>query len=130
MKDKLLSEAKRSFRPELLNRFDETVVFRRLETADIRKILDIELSKLSGRLEKLHVSLAFDRRAKEFLAKEGYSDGALGARPLKRVIQRHVEDPLSEALLSGRLGRRLRAHLSKDGKNLKFKAAAGKATKE
>ena len=130
LREKLLSEAKRSFRPELLNRFDETVVFRRLELADMAKVLDIELAALAERLKAMHVSLSFDRRAREFLAKEGYSDGALGARPLKRVIQRHVEDPLSEALLSGRLGRRLRAHLSKDGKNLRFKAAAGKGTKE
>ena len=128
LRDKLLSEAKRSFRPELLNRFDETVVFRRLELADMTKVLDIELSGLVERLKAMHISLTFDKRAKEFLAKEGYADGALGARPLKRVIQRYVEDPLSEAILSGKSARRMRAHLSKDGKRLKFKTAQERGT--
>ena len=119
LKEKLLSEAKRTFRPELLNRFDETVVFRKLEKGDMSKILALELAKLGKRLEAAHVSLKLDKKAEEFLVEKGY-DSSLGARPLRRVVQDYLEDPLADLLLAGKTKPRMRARLDKDGKSLKF----------
>ena len=119
LKEKLLAEAKRTFRPELLNRFDETVVFHKLEKGDMSKILALELAKLGKRLEAVHVSLTLDKKAEDFLVEKGY-DSALGARPLRRVVQDYLEDPLADLLLAGKTKPRMRARLDKDGKSLKF----------
>ena len=123
LKEKLTSEARRAFRPELLNRFDEMVVFRKLEKGDLSKILDLELAKLQARLGGLNVTLTLDDKARDFLVGKGY-DSALGARPLRRVVQEHVEDPLAELVLAGKVRPRLRAHLAKDGKSLTFSAGS------
>ena len=119
LKDKLLGEAKRTFRPELLNRFDETVVFRKLEKGDMVSILRLELGKLQSRLKDAHVTLTLDKKATEFLVDKGY-DSALGARPLRRVVQEYLEDPMADLLLAGKTRPRMRAKLAKDGKSLKF----------
>ena len=119
LKEKLLGEAKRAFRPELLNRFDETVVFRKLEKDDMRKILKLELEKLQARLKGSHIALSLDKKATEFLIEKGY-DSALGARPLRRVVQEYIEDPLADLVLAGKVKPRMRGHLAKDGKSLKF----------
>ena len=119
LKEKLLSEAKRAFRPELLNRFDETVVFKKLEKADMKKILALELAKLQARLKDQHIALSLDKKATEFLIEKGY-DSALGARPLRRVVQDYIEDPLADLVLAGRIKPRLRGKLAKDGQSLKF----------
>lgn len=119
LKEKLLAESKRTFRPELLNRFDETVVFRKLEKGDTLSILKLELAKLQARLKDLHVTLTLDKKAMDFLVEKGY-DSALGARPLRRVVQDFVEDPLADLVLAGKAKPRLRLHLAKDGKSLKF----------
>ncbi len=119
LKERLLGEAKRAFRPELLNRFDETVVFRKLEKADLEAILDLELARLQARLKDAHITLALDRKAADFLIEKGY-DGALGARPLRRVVQDYVEDPLADLVLAGKAKPRLKAKLAKDGQSLKF----------
>ena len=119
LKEKLLGEAKRTFRPELLNRFDETVVFRKLEKGDMEAILALELEKLQSRLKDAHISLSLDKKATEFLVEKGY-DSALGARPLRRVVQDYVEDPLADLVLAGKTKPRMRGRLAKDGKSLKF----------
>ena len=119
LKEKLLGEAKRTFRPELLNRFDETVVFRKLEKEDMRKILGLELEKLQTRLTGAHIALSLDKQATEFLIEKGY-DSALGARPLRRVVQDYIEDPLADLVLAGKVRPRMRGRLAKDGKSLKF----------
>ena len=119
LRAKLLDEAKRAFRPELLNRFDETVVFRKLERDDMRRILMLEVEKLRERLGALHLTLALDRRAEDFLVEKGY-DPALGARPLRRVVQEYLEDPLADLVLSGKTRSRLRARMAKDGQSLVF----------
>jgi ATP-dependent Clp protease ATP-binding subunit ClpC len=119
LKEKLLAEAKRTFRPELLNRFDETVVFRKLEKADMKAILEIELKKLEERLGQSHIKLAYGAGVLDFLVEKG-CDSSLGARPLRRVVQDFIEDPLAEAVLAGRAKARMRARLAKDGKSLKF----------
>ena len=119
LKEKLLGEAKRAFRPELLNRFDETVVFKKLEKADLETILKLELARLQARLKDVHVTLTLDRKAADFLIEKGY-DGSLGARPLRRVVQDYVEDPLADLVLAGKAKPRLKAKLAPDGKSLKF----------
>ncbi|MDB2475716.1 ATP-dependent chaperone ClpB [Paracoccaceae bacterium] len=88
------------FRPEFLNRLDETIIFDRLGRADMDGIVDIQLARLQKRLMDRKITLSFDDAAKTWLADEGY-DPVFGARPLKRVIQRALQDPLAELLLSG-----------------------------
>ena len=119
LREKLLSEAKRTFRPELLNRFDETVVFRKLEKGDTESILKLELAKLQSRLRDSHIALSLDKKATAFLVEKGY-DSALGARPLRRVVQDFVEDPLADLVLAGKSKPRMRGKLAKDGKSIKF----------
>ena len=119
LREKLLGEAKRAFRPELLNRFDETVVFKKLEKADMAAILDLEIARLQARLAPAHIALSLDKSATDFLVEKGY-DSALGARPLRRVVQDYVEDPLADLVLAGKAKPRMRARLAKDGQSLKF----------
>ncbi len=100
MREKLMEELKRLFRPEFLNRLDNVVVFRALSKDDIQKIVDIQIRYLQPRLDEHQLKLEVTDAAKAKLAEDGY-DRNLGARPLKRVIQRTIEDPLSEGVLSG-----------------------------
>lgn len=100
MRDKLMDELKRLFRPEFLNRLDNIVVFRSLSKEDIKTIVDIQIGLLQPRLDEHDLRLEVTEAAKAKLAEEGY-DRNLGARPLKRVIQRRLEDPISEGVLSG-----------------------------
>ncbi len=100
MKEKLLEELKKSFRPEFLNRIDGVVVFHALTKEDIRKIVDLMLAQVSKQLEEKGIKLQVTAAAKDFLGEKGY-DEVFGARPLRRVIQDMVEDKLSESLLRG-----------------------------
>jgi ATP-dependent Clp protease ATP-binding subunit ClpC len=100
MKEKLLDELKKSFRPEFLNRIDGVVVFHALSKEDIRKIVDLMLAQVSKQLEEKGIKLEVTDAAKDFLGEKGY-DEIFGARPLRRVIQDMVEDKLSESLLRG-----------------------------
>ena len=99
MREKLMNEMKRLFRPEFLNRLDNIVVFRALSKDDIRQIVDIQIGYLQPRLDEHKLKLQVTDAAREKLAEQGF-DRNLGARPLKRVIQRTIEDPLSEGVLS------------------------------
>lgn len=99
MRDKLMNELKRLFRPEFLNRLDNIIVFRALTKEDIKRIVDIQIGYLQPRLDEHKLKLQITDAAREKLAEEGY-DRNLGARPLKRVIQRTIEDPLSEGVLA------------------------------
>ena len=90
------------FRPEFLNRLDETIIFDRLKRADMDGIVDIQMARLQKRLAARKIELALDDGAREWLANEGY-DPVFGARPLKRVIQRALQNPLAEALLAGEI---------------------------
>jgi ATP-dependent Clp protease ATP-binding subunit ClpC len=101
MKDKVMGELKRTFRPEFLNRLDGTMVFHALNREQIKLIVDLEIGKILKRLEDKRIDLVVMAEAKDHLAEEGY-DAHFGARPLRRVIQSKVEDVLSEGLLSGR----------------------------
>lgn len=100
MREKLMGELKRLFRPEFLNRIDGVVVFRALTKEDIAQIVDVQLRLLKPRLEEHGLVLEVSDAAKEMLSREGY-DQQFGARPLKRKIQQLIEDPLSEGVLSG-----------------------------
>ena len=92
---------KSSFRPEFLNRIDETVIFNRLGKAEIGKIVSIQLDRLTARLAERKLRLTLTDAAKAFLAERGY-DPLFGARPLKRAIQAELENPLAKAVIAGR----------------------------
>jgi ATP-dependent Clp protease ATP-binding subunit ClpB len=103
------------FRPEFLNRVDETIIFDRLTDKEIGSIVDIQLKRLLKRLDQRNIRLELSDKARKFLAKEGY-DPAYGARPLKRVIQQQILNPLSVSILDGqfREGDSIVADLVKD----------------
>jgi len=100
IKEKLLGQLKRLFRPEFLNRVDATIVFRPLTKDQIAQIVTLELNKVQKRLAEHNITLEVSEEAKQYLAEKGY-DPDYGARPLRRVIQSEVEDVLSDGLLSG-----------------------------
>jgi ATP-dependent Clp protease ATP-binding subunit ClpC len=100
MRKKLMDSLRRVFRPEFINRVDNVIVFRSLNKKDIEQIVELELAKVAARLEEHSITLRATSEALGKLADEGY-DPEMGARPLRRVIQQKVEDPLSDALLSG-----------------------------
>ncbi|MFH1087651.1 MAG: NDP-hexose 4-ketoreductase, partial [Chloroflexota bacterium] len=100
MRDKVLSEMKKTFRPEFLNRIDAVVVFHSLLKEHIRQIVDLMLKAVSQSLVERAVSIEVTEAAKDLLGEKGY-DPTFGARPLRRVIQNLLEDPLAERLLRG-----------------------------
>jgi ATP-dependent Clp protease ATP-binding subunit ClpC len=102
MKNKVSDELKQHFRPEFLNRVDDVVVFPQLTQEDILKIVDLMVGKVDERLKDRDMGIELSQSAKELLSKKGY-DPVLGARPLRRTIQREIEDTLSEKILFGEL---------------------------
>jgi ATP-dependent Clp protease ATP-binding subunit ClpC len=100
MKDNIMEELRRSFRPEFLNRIDDIIVFHQLEEKDIRQIVALMLKSVAERLAEQDISITFDEEAEKVLAKEGF-DPTYGARPLRRAITKTVEDRLSEEILKG-----------------------------
>ena len=100
VKEKILEESKRIFKPEFLNRINELVVFRSLTKDDLVKIVDIELDGVISRLKSHEIIMTVSREAKDYLIEKGY-DEKYGARPLRRAVERHIEDPLAEAILRG-----------------------------
>ncbi|WP_074950839.1 ATP-dependent Clp protease ATP-binding subunit [Alicyclobacillus macrosporangiidus] len=117
MKTKVLDELKRTFRPEFLNRIDEIIVFHPLSEEHIAQIVDLMVRDLQKRLAEQNISFTLTEEAKKFLAKEGF-DPQYGARPLKRAIQRHIEDRLSEALLTQQVKPGDWVEFGTDGKTL------------
>jgi len=99
MKEKLLEEVKRTFKPEFLNRIDDTIVFRPLSREDLGSIVDIEIGFVAERLKEQNIILEVNQEAKDFLIEKGF-DPIFGARPLKRTIQRFLEDPLASEIIS------------------------------
>jgi ATP-dependent Clp protease ATP-binding subunit ClpB len=98
--EKVMEEMDQTFRPEFLNRIDEIILFRSLTKTDLIQIVDIQLKQLQSLLADKHIDLEWTEAAQQYLANTGY-DPVYGARPLKRVIQREVQDPLALALLRG-----------------------------
>lgn len=100
MKEKIMEETKRYFKPEFLNRLDDLVVFHMLEKKDLNQIVDLEVSKLVKRLKEKEIDLTLAEDARELLSEKGF-DPNYGARPMRRAVERFLEDPLAEALLRG-----------------------------
>jgi len=124
LKQQMLDESKRVFKPELLNRVDENIVFRQLIKEDVVKILDIEVEKVRKRLATKNIEIQLNDSAKEFLIDKGY-DQALGARPLRRAVERYLEDPLAEEILKGNIGSAEVVEVSAGEDQLKFEQLAG-----
>lgn len=102
MKDNIMEELRRTFRPEFLNRIDDVIVFHQLEETNLKQIIGIMLHSLAKRLERLNIYLEFTEEAKDYLAQKGFNP-EYGARPLRRAIQKEVEDQLSEEMLKGKV---------------------------
>ena len=102
VRDEVMGVVRHAFRPEFLNRIDDIILFHRLRRADMGAIVDIQMARLAKLLVDRKITLELSKEAREWLADKGY-DPAYGARPLKRVIQKSVQDPLAEALLSGQI---------------------------
>jgi ATP-dependent Clp protease ATP-binding subunit ClpC len=101
MREQLMDEVKRTFKPEFLNRIDEVIVFQPLTKEDLVKIVELEISFVKERLREQQVLVELDQSAKDFIVEKGF-DQMYGARPLKRVIQRYLEDPLAEEVIARR----------------------------
>jgi ATP-dependent Clp protease ATP-binding subunit ClpC len=102
VREKILEESKRVFRPEFLNRLDDLIVFRSFTKPDLIQILSLEVEKVLERLRKKNLRLELDEKAKDLLVEKGY-DPQYGARPMRRAVERFFEDPLAEEILKGAL---------------------------
>ncbi|MDG2122122.1 MAG: ATP-dependent Clp protease ATP-binding subunit [Verrucomicrobiales bacterium] len=123
MKGKILGEAKKAFKPEFINRLDDLIVFHMLEKPDLVKIIDLEIKKVTDRTAARDIHIKLDDSGKDFLINEGY-DPDYGARPMRRAVERHLEDPLAEHLLRGNISEGDTVNVCKDPdeKALKFTA--------
>ena len=122
MKEKILDEARKQFKPEFLNRLDDVVVFHMLERKALNVIVDLESKKLCDRLKEKEIILKLDKAAREFLMDKGY-DPNYGARPMRRAVERYLEDPLAESLLRSDIkeGDTVKVSYKKDAEELTFK---------
>jgi ATP-dependent Clp protease ATP-binding subunit ClpB len=118
VRDQVMAVVRSNFRPEFLNRVDEILLFHRLRREDMGRIVDIQLQRLLKLLDERKITIKLEPAAREWLADKGY-DPAYGARPLKRVIQKNLQDPLAELILSGKV---------KDGDTVKVSAGKGALT--
>ena len=119
MKEQLMDEVKRAFKPEFLNRIDEVIVFRPLTREDLLKIVELEIGYVRERLREQGISIEVEASAKDFLVEKGF-DPIYGARPLKRVIQRFLEDPLAEEVIARRFKPGAPMHVLRKGERLEF----------
>jgi len=117
MRDKIMEETKRVFKPEFLNRLDEIIVFHSLGKPDLMRIVDLEVAKVKGRLKLKEIEIVLDTAAHEFVIEKGY-DPNYGARPMRRAVERYLEDPLAEELLRGNIkaGDRVEVTAAAEGK--------------
>jgi ATP-dependent Clp protease ATP-binding subunit ClpC len=129
MKDKVAKEIERAFNPEFLNRVDDTIVFHSLTREEIGQIVHILMKDVRRRLEEEHITLRLSDAAIAFLVEEGY-DEKFGARPLKRAIQRYLEDPLSEKILQAEFsaGDEIEVDVGPDGEALTLQAESATKT--
>ena len=122
-RERVLEEAKKTFRPEFLNRLDDAIVFRSFTKPDLIQILSLEVNKVLERLHKKNLHLELDEKAKEFLVEKGY-DPQYGARPMRRAVERFFEDPLAEEILKGTLREGKPITVTADKDKLLFTQAA------
>ena len=118
VREEVMAEVRAKFRPEFLNRLDDIILFHRLQRSEMTKIVDIQIERLRRLLADRKIKIVLDDAARSWLANRGY-DPAYGARPLKRVIQRHVQDPLAEQILAGAI---------KDGDTVRVSVRDGELT--
>jgi ATP-dependent Clp protease ATP-binding subunit ClpC len=128
MREKIMDESKRVFKPEFLNRLDDVIVFHSLSKPDLIRILDLEIAKVDARLKPRGLTLVLDEKAKDFLVTKGY-DPTYGARPMRRAVERYLEDPLAEERLRGSIVDGEPVNITAEGDKLVFsqKAAAAGA---
>lgn len=119
MKRGLLREVEKFFRPEFINRLDDTIIFRPLSKDDLYRIIDIEIQKVTKRLVEQGIKLETTLGAHDFLIEKGYNPD-FGARPLQRAIEQYVEDPLSESILRGEYKQMACVKIDRDGESLRF----------
>jgi ATP-dependent Clp protease ATP-binding subunit ClpB len=124
-----MGELQRSFRPEFLNRIDDIMVFSRLDKDSLHRIVELQLSYLRQRLGDKKITLEVTEPAKDLLLTDGY-DEQFGARPLKRAIQRLIQDPLALKLLDGEIGEGDTVTVERDGDEDRMRFAVKKAVKE
>src|SRR6266436_532524 len=131
MREKIMDEARKTFRPEFLNRLDDLIVFRSLTKPDLVEILDLEISKVMQRLKARNIILQLDEKAKDHLVSKGY-DPQYGARPMRRAVERSLEDPLAEEILRGAVhdGEPILVSVENDHLSFTQKAAEEGATAE
>jgi ATP-dependent Clp protease ATP-binding subunit ClpC len=123
MRERTLEESKKVFRPEFLNRLDDVIVFRTMTKPDLIQILDLEINKVVNRLKGKNLKLELDDAAKDFLVEKGY-DPQYGARPMRRAVERYLEDPLAEEILRGHLHEGEPIKVSSDKDKLTFNQSA------
>ena len=122
MRDKILEESKRVFKPEFLNRLDDMIVFHQLERNDLVQIVDLEVAKVVDRVRAKNIRIQLDPTAVEFLIDKGY-DPTYGARPMRRAVERYLEDPLAEELLRTNIKQGDTVEVYAAGEQLAFRAA-------
>jgi len=127
MRDRLLDEAKKTFKPEFINRLDDIIVFHQLTKPDLMKIVDLEVDKVLMRVKAKDVHVELETSAKEFLIEKGY-DPMYGARPMRRAVERHLEDPFAEELLRGNVKPGETIHVAAENGKLVFKTAEASTT--
>ena len=115
----ILEDMKKQFKPEFLNRLDKIIVFKTLSTSSIRKIVNLQIQELSKRLQNKNIKINVSDSAKKFLIEKGY-DSENGARPLRRVIQNLIEDPLANGILAGKFREGDTISIFKKGKEIKL----------
>jgi ATP-dependent Clp protease ATP-binding subunit ClpC len=118
IREKILEESKRVLKPEFINRLDDMIVFRPLGRVELLQIIDLEITKVTDRIRAKEIHLVLDEKAKDLLIEKGY-DPQYGARPMRRAVERHLEDPMAEEILRGNI---------KAGETAQVSAADGKLT--
>ena len=127
MRDKVMEETKRVFKPEFLNRLDDIIVFHSLGKADLEQIIELEVKKVITRLQAKDIKVIIEPDAKEFLIAKGY-DPQYGARPMRRAVERYLEDPVAEEILRGSFKPGQEVRVVKEGDKLAFKATGEAAS--
>ncbi len=129
MKNRIVGEMKRLFNPEFLNRLDEVVVFRQLSVKDVVKIVDIIVEDMLAKVAERKIKITLTKSAKEYIAEKGF-DPSFGARPLKRTVQKYIEDPIAEEILKGNFTDGSVIQVTRKGDRLTFTAKEKKNTEE
>ena len=124
MRDKILEESKRVFKPEFLNRLDDIIVFHTLSKEMLTRIVDLEVSKVAARIKDKEIHVTLDASAHELLIEKGY-DPSYGARPMRRAVERYLEDPVAEDILRGVIKSGDRVEVTRAGEKLAFKITSG-----